>query len=119
MLSCSGRNCSQVIAHLGLISDASRMDTHHRDPPTASPTGGGGAITNVGLNLANDQINLAPGQTDTQSAGGSVTYGGPGNDNRVPAGHRRGHDKSASTRRPIPSSSTTSPTFKTSSNGWR
>jgi hypothetical protein len=56
------------------------------DPPTAShpsPTDGAGAFTNVGLNLANDQINVAPGQTETQSIGGSVTYGAPGNDNFV------------------------------------
>ncbi len=37
----------------------------------------------MGLSLANDQINFAPGQTETQSVGGSVTYGGPGNDNFV------------------------------------
>jgi FecR-like protein len=56
------------------------------DPPAAShpsPTDGAGAFTNVALNWANDQINLAPAQTETQSAGGSVTYGGPGNDNFV------------------------------------
>jgi hypothetical protein len=56
------------------------------DPPAAShpsPTDGGGAFTNVGLNLADDQINLAPAQTATPSVGGSVTYGGPWNDNFV------------------------------------
>ena len=59
------------------------------DPPAAShpsPTDGGGAFTNVILNWANDQINLAPDQAETLSASGqtgSVTYVGPGNDNFV------------------------------------
>ena len=56
------------------------------DPPAAShpsPTDGGGATTNVALNWVNDQIDVTPAQVETQSAGGSVTYGGPGNDNFV------------------------------------
>jgi Ca2+-binding RTX toxin-like protein len=43
-------------------------------------------VTGFGLNLDHDQISLAPGQTETQSGGsqtGSVSLGGPGNDNFV------------------------------------
>jgi FecR protein len=59
------------------------------DPP-AGTTGGSpsaaAAIANTGLNFGNDQISLAPGETEMQSVDsrtGSVSVGGPGNDNFV------------------------------------
>ncbi len=59
------------------------------DPPAATTGGSPSAavtIANIGLNFGNDQISLAQDETDTQSVGsrtGSVSVGGPGNDNFV------------------------------------